>query len=387
MLEGAAAAPPVDWRGPGALDPRSPPPPDWRGPNDIPRDWRGPPGYSEGPPGFYPPPRPGAPWYEHPPPRPMGYPVPPPGSMGQRQGPPLNGPPRQDYGWHMGMPPRSDEAGRYRDQPPIEWRGPGAMQRSPYPPGHGEAAGAWQPPASPPAHWGGSPPGEAPGYPGYHGAHVGYTRDTAGGEADKGSSTAAPGAGGGGAAAGTALPALGNAGDAQAQGGTGAGRRANEDAEVREDDLPAPPTVAERMRGVPLVRGALSERMLSRLRALGLLSEEPTPPLFSPGVGELGTSGEAPAVAAAVREKCERLGLDGSVRAKLPPATPPGPPRLPACTVGLAQHSGLWERFRQRCDTPVATEAPPIPCQLRASAGGGQVVAPLLILGGASICA
>merc|ERR1712129_91688 len=133
-------------------------------------------------------------------------------------------------------------------------------------------------------------------------------------------------------------------------------------------------------KGVPFVRSALSERMVAKLRTLGLLSDQPKPPLISSSAGELGNSGEAPAAAAAVRAQCARLGLNASSpRAKLPQAIP-GPARLPPCTVGLTQHAGLWERFRQRCGAPISaeTQAPPIPCQLRASAGGGQVVAPLL---------
>lgn len=314
--------------------------------------------------------------------------MPPPGALAgpPRQGPPpMSGPGRQDYVWHMGMPPPTSEAGRYRDQPPIEWRGPSA----PYPPRPGEPAGSWQPPPGyPPPPCGGGPPAEAPpGYPGYHGAHVGYSRDGAGGEADKGVPPTGPSAG---AAPGAAVPGTGSSAlalaDSQVPGGAGAGRGTGPDeVDVREDELPKPPTAAERLKGVPLVRTALSERMLARLGSLGVLGEEPKPLLLSSSAGELGASGEAPAAAAAVRAQCARFGLDVGPRTKLPPIMP-GPARLPACTVGLAQHTGLWERFRQRCGTPVSPEAqaPAIPCQLRASGGGGQVVAPVLTPSGAS---
>lgn len=310
----------------------------------------------------------------------MGYPMPPPGALGGAGRPPMAGPGRQDYGWPMGMPPQACEAGRYNaNQPPVDWRGAGSVQGSPYPP-RPDAAGAWPPPAGyPPA----PSPGEAPpGYPGYHSGHVGYGTGP-GAEADKGVAPAGSAGGVAPAAAAANVPALA---DAQAPGGAGGGRgRGADDGDAHEDELPKALTPVERLKGVPLVRAALSERMLTRLRSLGLLGdeEEHKSSLLGSGAGELGASGEAPAAAAAVRAQCTRLGLDALPRSKLPPAMP-GPARLPPCTVGLAQDAGLWARFRQRCSTPISaeTQAPPIQVQLRASGGGGQVVAPMLMLSG-----
>lgn len=394
----SAAAPPVDWRGPASLE--LPPPPDWRGPGDIPREWRGPHGLHDGPPGFYPPPRPGAlPWFaEHPPPRPLGY-SPPLSSLVHQPGPPS----RPDYGWHLALHGRPEDASHFRGEPPMEWRGPG-LQRGFS--GSLDAAGAappWQSsvpgPLGPPGAmpWGAGPCDAAAGYPSYRGSHAAYGRDGTAGDMDKGyeASPTAPSRDGLRAASGLSAGGTGAAGglptaDVQpskdARGGGAAVSKSSEDGEARDDELPAPPSVAERLRDVVLVRSALSERMLARLRAVGVSGDSPArPPLSTSGITEVGASGEAPAAVAAVQAQCSRLGLDSGPRARLPPPMP-GPARLPACTVGLAQHAGLWERFRQRCGAPVPAEAPPIPCQLRSSAGGGHVVAPLLLLTGASVC-
>merc|ERR1719189_2474763 len=115
------------------------------------------------------------------------------------------------------MPPQATEAGRYRDQPPVDWRGAGSVQGSPYPPR--PDAAAWQPAAGyPPA----PPPGEAPpGYPGYHSAHVGYGRDGASAEADAGIAAAGSATGAAPAVTAASVPALT---DAQAPAGTSGGR-------------------------------------------------------------------------------------------------------------------------------------------------------------------
>jgi len=172
----------------------------------------------------------------------------------------------------------------------------------------------------------------------------------------------------------------------QAGAGSAGGAGGKADEELDEDEMPPAPTAADRLKSIRLVPSALSEKMLTRLRTEGVEVDAPRQPVLpASGTGEVGTSGESPAVTASVRAQCARLGLDGAPRARLP-APMPGPSRLPACTVGLAQHnSSLWEKFRQRCGTPVSAEAPPIPCQLRVSGGGGQVVAPLLISTGASV--
>lgn len=76
---------------------------------------------------------------------------------------------------------------------------------------------------------------------------------------------------------------------------------------------------------------------------------------------------------------CE-LGLDaehglaaehGLSRSALP--APTGKRRATVCTLGLAQQ-GLWERFRQRCGTPLPAEPVSYASQLRSSKLGHVVV-------------
>lgn len=118
------------------------------------------------------------------------------------------------------------------------------------------------------------------------------------------------------------------------------------------------------------MRSALSERMLAKLRAAGV--DQPVPRAAFEEALE-----DVPGAAGAASAKCARLGIDAtcSTRSKLPPPSL-GAPRLPMCTVGLL-HTGLWERFRTKCGTPLPAEAPPIACELRTSRGGGNVVVPL----------
>jgi len=384
----ASLQPPQDWRGPVG----GPPPQDWRGPVDYTHEWRGPPGPHAGP---YPGSRLGdLRWYaDRPPPRPMSFPPPMPGPYSQRPMPPPNGQMRAGpEGWHAGVPPRPDDAGRYRSEPPVEWRGPMGLQPPAYGPrGPVESTGDMWASRSPSAtglssgHWGAGPPGDASaGYPGaYQQPPLGFGLDGHGGEPDKPFDTAAvavPAAEGQGAGAGAALPAHADAVPPASAGGGGVGTNA-EDGEDGEDALPMPQTVAKRLRGVRVVRSALSERMLTRLRAAGVLVDgQPSHrPSVTNALDDAGASVEAPVAAAAAHSRCTRLGLDnGSAqRARLPPPTP-GPSRLPACTIGLS-HAGLWERFRTKCGTPVPAETPPIPCELRTSRGGGHVVVPLVI--------
>merc|ERR1711920_877836 len=125
--------------------------------------------------------------------------------------------------------------------------------------------------------------------------------------------------------------------------------------------------------------------MLSRLRSCGVPVDGQRSSASLAGTGsatveEAGSSEEAPMVAAVAQAMCSRLGLDiGSTgnapKARLPPPIP-GPPRIPACAITL-NHVGLWERFRKICGTPLPAETPQIPCELRTSRGGGQVVVPL----------
>jgi len=327
--DGHGTQPPMDWRGPSGGG--APPPQDWRGPGG----WPGPPpGYNEAPPGYYPPPG----WHgQH---APMGYPPPPPpGAFGAPGG----------------------QAGRLPGAPPADWRG--------------AAAGY---PHAPPPGWG-APPEAAAGFPGYGGPPQADNASIALPASPPAAATVpAPPA----AEAPSGQPGYSQAPPAaiedSAEGGLGG----------REEPLPPAPTAAERLKGVPLVTAGLSERMVAKLKALGLLGLEPASsggkPLSSSTTpaSELGPpqSGEA----STLKAQCDRLGL--SFPSSRPVSSPAvGPARLPACTAGLAQHAGLWERFRQRCGTLVAADAqaPPIPCQVRPSGGGGQVVAPLLLPTGA----
>lgn len=315
------AVPPQDWRGPGmgAVVDPRAPPQEWRGPQ-----WGGAPGYPQPPPGYYPPP--------------PGYPGgPPPGTFGASPAPPPG----------YGPPPGS------------EWGRGGAAMRSGYPePPPGQP---WQPPGAggvlPPPGWGGAArPPQGDGFPGY----------------------AAPGTGK--APAAGQMPGVAGAAGAPPPAG---GQQQDKAEEEEEDDLPPEPTVAEKLRGIPLVRAALSERMITRLKTSGVLDDDPEkqPPWVE---DKSDAASEAPAVVAAVKARCARLGLDGTAAAaRARPALQLGAPRLPPCTLGLALHQGLWERFQQCCGTPLPAEVPPVPCQLRPSGGGGQVVVPCLTQGAA----
>jgi len=142
----------------------------------------------------------------------------------------------------------------------------------------------------------------------------------------------------------------------------------------------------DKLRKLPFVRAALSERMMTRLKSMGVLDETERPSALSlcGGGGGLLTSTaasealQAPAVAAALKARCAQLGLEGD-GAQTPGSTNPGPPRLPPCTLSLALHQGLWERFRKSCGTPLPVKARAVPCQLRPSSGGGHYVAPTLL--------
>lgn len=370
QLHPAPHLPPHDWRGP-AGDPDGRPPPTWRGP---PQAWR-PVGASH-----YPPPRGDPQWYsDRPPPRPMSYPPPGPGPRPVHSHMSL-APPPPDYGWPpMGMPPRPEEAVRYRAEPPAEWRGPSDMQRAAVPPPPYGAQGApsyWGPPMPPGTHWPGAPPGyQPPAPPGDHGRN---------GDKDKGSKTLAPGgeapaAACGGAVNGAAAPpgsfVVGRppeAGDAAVHAAAGAEEEEEED--VTADTFSS----VEQLKKLRIVTSCLSETMLARLREAGIPAEER-------GTRQAASlSCDATVVAtdtssSAAEVLCARLGLESNgnaQRARLP-STMPTPPRLPLCTLELS-HSGLWERFRQHCGTPLPPEAAAAKCELRSSAGGGNVLAPLV---------
>lgn len=348
------AAPPQDWRGPALLDPRGPPPQDWRGPND----WRGPPG----PPGSYPPPRPGVDprW-------PMPFAPPMPGQFPQRGPMPPGGP----HGWHM--PPMPHPEG-----PPDGWRG--VPQRPPYRPGE-PPSDMWaaRPPSAPSGagQWCGVPQIQQQPPPRFGPREPEKPLDsTSAAGAASGSESRGAGGGKSAAAAGASAASIA-AGDMSIRGFV-------EDGDDEEDTQPKPQTASDRLRGVRIVRSALSELTLTRLRNAGIPVDGQKSSASIVGrsgaiADEAGTSEELPVATASAHSRCSRLGLDGgsAQRARLPPPMP-GPPRLPACTIGL-NHVGLWERFRKICGTPVPPDTPPIPCELRTSRGGGHVVVPLVI--------
>jgi len=125
------------------------------------------------------------------------------------------------------------------------------------------------------------------------------------------------------------------------------------------------------------VSSALGEEMLEKLHSLGIMpkkgkaaKEEPEPQQEVPQAA--GIAGDASA-------QCALLGLGniGAQRSRLPPPVP-GARRLQVCTLGLAT-AGLWERFRQRCGTPLPPE-PSIPSsKLQPSRGGGHVIVPAAV--------
>lgn len=356
---GGGVAPPQDWRGPA--DGRGPPPAEWRGPGG----YSGPP---PGAPGAYPPPRGSSDptWYgDHvPPQRPPGPFMPP--MRAQVPGGPMLGAP--DYGW---MHPHPDDAGQYRGTPPGEWRGP-SMQRPPFglPVARPLTApqGAPFPGADP---WGGRPPGsEGPAsFPGpfQHGK---------GRDAERPPEPPPQLALTDGGSDQASAPAVAMPLDATSQGAPGPNSGVGADDGDDDDAVPPPRTAADRFRNVRIVRSAISESMTAYLRKKGVPLDSRFCQRASTSVA---TEEAGLAEDAAASRECARLGLDGGAqRARLPM---PGPLRLPVCTVEL-QHVGLWERFRQRCGTPVPREPPPIQCELKKSRGGGQVVLPHVLPAG-----
>eukprot|EP00440_Ansanella_granifera_P069181 gb/GFBE01075055.1/.p1 GENE.gb/GFBE01075055.1/~~gb/GFBE01075055.1/.p1 ORF type:complete len:362 (+),score=19.00 gb/GFBE01075055.1/:1-1086(+) len=298
-----------------------PPPADWRGPGgaSAPQDWRGPPpsewqGY--GPPGAWPP-------------RTMGaYP------------PPGNWPPRP-----MGAYPPSGRA-----EPPGEWRGPGAAAHPP--PYSSHTPGAWAPSGPPPSDWGGNTGGPP--------VHWGAPPQAS--YPPKPEAAALPAI----MAAPAALPGMPPAAVPAAE-------------PVAEVPLPEPEKPVEKLRRMKIVASAVSESMKEKLRSLGILSKKETSDaekgkeVTRSGFLAAGLTG-----AAAAQAQCAHLGLltAGPGRSRLPPPVQ-GKQRLPACTLGLVQ-TGLWERFRQRCGTPLPPEPTPVPAELKSSRGGGFAVVPAI---------
>lgn len=263
---------------------------------------------------------------------------------------------RPEYNWPHGGMPRPEDRG-FRGEPPVDWRGP-APQRPPYA-GRGDELAVYSPPGAsgPP----GGPPGGGrfaeppPGFPGSF--PPGVHGQSEGEKAFEAASLAAE----------AAMPALTDA--------PGAG-----DADDPADAPLPPQTAAERLAGVRLVRSALSERLVRKLQDAGVPVDGPGHLSSLSGLAgaacaeEMGSEDQPTAASS----RCSRLGLDGDIRqrARLPPPMP-GVPRLPVCifepTLG-----GLWEKFRQRCGTPVPADPAPLPCELRTSRGGGNVVVPLV---------
>eukprot|EP00928_Gymnodinium_smaydae_P062004 TRINITY_DN45957_c0_g1_i1.p1 TRINITY_DN45957_c0_g1~~TRINITY_DN45957_c0_g1_i1.p1 ORF type:complete len:422 (-),score=57.56 TRINITY_DN45957_c0_g1_i1:39-1304(-) len=334
----ASSVPPMDWRGPGAA--HGPPPTEWRGPG---ADWRGPPG-SHAPPPY---------WAQ--PPRPMSmYP------------PPQHGGPPPHWGApHASMPPRVDETGRYGSAPPTDWHGPG-VPRPGEPPG-GPPVDLWR---SPPVHgangWsGGDVSSASAGYP--PAASVPAIRNEA--------EAATEAAGGSGKADVHGSDAMARGPDA----GGGDSDGNDVDPEEADDVALAPKTLADRLEGIQLVAGALTQATWARLRAAGIPCGE-RQSLGGEAAGESAPRKVQPHLDAEdAAALCVKLGLNNVATKRMPPPMPL-PPRLPLCTTDV-KHCGLWEQFRSRCGTPIPPEASAAPCELRKSRGGGNVLAPSVAAG------
>mmetsp|Transcript_10395 Transcript_10395/g.18672 ORF Transcript_10395/g.18672 Transcript_10395/m.18672 type:complete len:355 (+) Transcript_10395:56-1120(+) len=303
-----------------------PPPSDWRGPppsqrGPPPSDWRGP--------------QPGEPPAEWrgPPGGPPGYPPPRPLPPGMSAYPP-------PYGWPMGG---------YSHQPPIDWRGP---------PGSAHPSDPWG--ARPPAPWG--PPAGLP--PAEPIARAATEADrNKGNEADMAKAAPEP---------------LSSAADSA--GATGRNGTADDQADDDLDavlGLPPPKTPLERLRDMRIVRSALSQRMLVRLRTAGVTVDgigQQSLKARTDMLAEVGSSLGSHSSKAA----CARLGLDASTEqvaaVPMPASTSLS---IPACTAGLS-HEGLWDRFRKVCGMAVPSTGPAVAAaELRNSRGGGQVAAPV----------
>lgn len=145
-------------------------------------------------------------------------------------------------------------------------------------------------------------------------------------------------------------------------------------AEAEEEELaPAQKTVAERLRGLRIVRGALSEATQKKMDAAGVPTDGGLASTAAPVFKGLLVDDDV--LAAATKAKSTRLGLDGVAgpRVKAPQAMPTAP-RLPVCSLDMKQ-SGLWDKFRLRCGLPLAADGPPaLPCELRTSRRGGSVL-------------
>lgn len=315
----AAQQPPVDWRGPGGgqmLDPRGAPPTEWRGPAP---DWRAPPGQHP-----YPGPYPSR-YGDQPPPRPMPY------------------PPHMPYGQRPPWPGPRPEAGRYPGDPPADWRGPAPMQRAASYGAPGDGARFQEPPPGFPAAFQQAPPG--------HLSSDGLASDVAKTASATASSSALDG--------GVSMEAIAGAGNGL-------------DPES-DDEKPLPaPTVAERLCGIRIVNSALSDRMLQKLRDAGVQVDgrERARPSSMPEDSE---------AEATIQAQCAQLGLNGPENPQQQlPMQPLMVPVLPACTAELALGS-LWDKFRQRCGTPLPPDPPALPCELAMSLGGGKVVVPTIV--------
>lgn len=136
-----------------------------------------------------------------------------------------------------------------------------------------------------------------------------------------------------------------------------------------ESEQEEPETAADRLRGITIVRTALSERMLERLREAGI--DE------SPRRRREEVETEDMPMGVANHLRCSRLGLEDSTNLEsLVPAQKKYPPSLPACTPEIAL-GGLWDKFRLRCGKELPPDPAPLQCGLRSSRGGGSVVVPL----------
>ena len=328
--------PPAGWLGPQSQRPgsRGPPPVDWRGPSNPPRDaWHTAPHHGGPPPGHHGyPPQPGG-WYGAPP-----------GMYGQSPSRPMPG---QWPGYLLAQPEQQPHWGPPPGmvpsrEPPSEWLGP-EMKASTDPRNPADQAGDSQ------------------------GKKAVDDRAEMGDKAaaQRGDGPPAEMALGGGLAGLSGFADRGMRDLANALDGAILEDESSKAAQRK------PETPAERLRGVRIVTNALSQATLERLRAAGIPENGRSE--SSAETNEYGaTSAEAAGAAGgvvSVRSRCISLGLDGTMqRARIPPPMPT-PAKLPVCTSDI-KYTGLWERFRQICGTPIPADAPTVPCEIRKSRVG-----------------
>lgn len=238
---------------------------------------------------------------------------------------------------HMGWPP-PQRPSMYRPPGYGPWHVPPPREPMDWRPPAG-APGTWTPPsATAPTHWGGAPPPHWSGPAPYAKGPFENPRPAV---VENGHSAGPPNS----TSLGAPEPVMALAAPV-------------------EEPLPPALTTSERLRSVRLVASALSEPMLDKLHSLGVMPKKGKEVMEKAADALRSESASA---------QCDLLGLSfGSSSSRLPIGKRRTVP-TPVCTLGLAP-GGLWERFRQRCGTPIPPEPPSFTPQLRSSKVGGHVV-------------